>query len=394
MQGRFDLADISQTARLGPRRSADVAAPQRRGALPLASAIDDAAWHDLANRAIEPNGYYLPDWTKAATGAADDRAATRALIAREMSGDLIGLLPVITCWRAFRLPLPALVSADPFRSLDTPLLDRAAADRAAAALLAQARAAGARALVLRDVARDGEAVQAFTRALAADGLAPRLIRGWTRACLDATADADALLRDGLGAKKLKEVRRLERRLGEHGEVRFAAARATDEVGAAFDLFLALEDSGWKGRRGSSLKQQPDLAARLRSAAIGLAARGQCEVITLSAGATPVAAGIVLRHGDRAYFFKLGIDESFARYSPGVLLTLALTRHLCADPAIKLADSTASAQHPMIDPIWRGRFAIGDLVIPLRRRDPLFAPIMLTLRARDALRHFAKRLLKR
>ena len=79
---------------------------------------------------------------------------------------------------------------------------------------------------------------------------------------------------------------------------------------------------------------------------------------------------MLRHQDRAFFFKLGIDERFAKYSPGVQLTLDLTRHLCADPAIASADSTASADHPMINPIWRGRFAIGDVLIPLRRNDPV------------------------
>ncbi|UYO38864.1 GNAT family N-acetyltransferase [Rhodopseudomonas palustris] len=361
------------------------------GALPEVAAIDKAAWCDLATRVIEPNGYYLPEWVIAANG---DDAVPRALTAQDSAGRLIGLLPVISCWHAFRLPLPALVSADPFRSLDTPLLDRDAADDAAARMMAQARAAGARALVLRDVAREGEAMAAFTRVLATEGLSPRLINGWTRAGLDASRDGEALLRQDLDTKKLKNLRRLERRLGEHGEVRFTVAKTADEAARAFDIFLALEDSGWKGRRGSSLKRQPELASRLRSAAIALASRGQCEVINLSAGATPVAAGVVLRHADRAYFFKLGIDESFARCSPGVLLTLALTRHLCADPDIRFADSTASAQHPMIDPIWRGRFAVGDLVLPLRKRDPLFAPIVATLSARDRLRHFAKRLLKR
>ena len=56
-------------------------------------------------------------------------------------------------------------------------------------------------------------------------------------------------------------------------------------------------------------------------------------MTLRAGEVPVAAGIVLRHQDRAFFFKLGVDERFAKLSPGVQLTLDLTRHLCADPAI-------------------------------------------------------------
>ena len=53
----------------------------------------------------------------------------------------------------------------------------------------------------------------------------------------------------------------------------------------------------------------------------------------AAGDTPVAAAIVLRHQDRAFYFKLGVDERFAKFSPGVQLTLDLTRHLCADPAI-------------------------------------------------------------
>ena len=73
-------------------------------------------------------------------------------------------------------------------------------------------------------------------------------------------------------------------------------------------------------------------------------------------------------GSRVYF-KLGVDERFAKFSPGVQLTLELTRHLCADPAIALADSTANPDHPMINPIWRGRLAIGDVLIPLYRRDP-------------------------
>jgi len=108
----------------------------------------------------------------------------------------------------------------------------------------------------------------------------------------------------------------------------------------------------------------------------------CLIVTLRAGDTPVAAGIVLRHQARAFFFKLGVDERFAKYSPGVQLTLDLTRHLCADPTIASADSTASPDHPMINPIWRERFAIGDLLIPLRRHDPMVPLIEAALRSRQ------------
>src|SRR5690606_9740176 len=96
------------------------------------------------------------------------------------------------------------------------------------------------------------------------------------------------------------------------------------------------------------------------------------------------------HGDRAFFFKLGIDERFARYSPGVQLALELTRHLCADPAIRFVDSTAAPDHPMINPIWRGRLAIGDVLLPLRRHDPVVPLIRAALALRRALRETARR----
>ncbi|MCC8939530.1 GNAT family N-acetyltransferase, partial [Bradyrhizobium sp. Arg68] len=193
---------------------------------------------------------------------------------------------------------------------------------------------------------------------------------YQRAELDATRDADALLRDALGAKRLKELRRQRNRLAEHGAVRFDVARTPHEVAAALETFLALEAGGWKGKRGTALGQHPGDAAFIRRATVAMAEAGRCEIITLYAGDTPVAGGIVLRHQDRAFFFKIGIDERFAKSSPGAQLTLELTRHLCADGAIASADSTAAPGHPMIDPIWRGRFAIGDVLLPLRRHDPL------------------------
>lgn len=366
---------------------------QGHGSLPALGAIEHAAWQALADHAIEPNGYYLPQWAQAASGTGAAIGA-QALTARDAAGALIGLIPVITAWRAFHLPLPALVCADPFHSLNTPLLDRDAADQAASGLMQCARQAGAHALLFRTIAPSGRAATAFSRVLAADGMRPQVLASWKRACLDARQDPQAVLRDALGPKKLKDLRRLRHRLAEHGEVVFRIARDAGEIGPAFDQFLALERSGWKGRRGTALAQHGDTAARLRRAMIALAARGECEVVSLHAGTTAVAAGIVLRHQSRAFFFKLGIDERFMHYSPGVQLTLDLTRHLCADPRITHADSTADPDHPMIDRIWRGRLPIGDVLIPLRRNDPLVGAIGLALRARDKARTAALRLLRR
>ena len=229
-------------------------------------------------------------------------------------------------------------------------------------------------------------MKAFSEALLDDDLRPQILQSHHRACLDARRDANQLLQEALGGKKLKELRRQRNRLAEHGAVRFDVARTPEAVARATEIFLALEASGWKAGRGTALLQDAGDAAFIRRATKELAATGQCEIVSLHAGDTPVAAAVVLRHIDRAFYFKLGIDERFAKFSPGVQLTIDLTRHLCADAAIAAANSTASADHPMINPIWRGRLRIGDAVIPLRRHDPILFLIVAAMRAR----HLARR----
>jgi hypothetical protein len=45
---------------------------------------------------------------------------------------------------------------------------------------------------------------------------------------------------------------------------------------------------------------------------------------------------------------------------------------------------------MINPIWRGRLAIGDALIPLRRNDPVVPLIETALRVRLSARELARR----
>ncbi len=396
-----EIANSAAVGRASPKdatgkRAQAAAAPDGGGLVPL-TAVATSQWRSLAERAVEPNGYHLPDWELAVNASARGRTGVSALgawrdvaPAPDRTAQLIGLLPVISFWRAYRIPLPVLVSADPYGTLSTPLLDRNCANDAVARLMQQARKAGAHALVLRDVSLDGAAMKAVTEVLQQGCMRPRILQSHVRACLDATRDADELLQDAIGTKKLKELRRQRNRLAGHGAVHFDVARTSDEVASAVENFLALEASGWKARRGTALVQDDGDARFIRRATTALAERGQCEIVTLRAGDTPVAAAVVLRHLDRAFYFKLGVDERFAKFSPGVQLTLDLTRHLCADPAIAMADSTASPDHPMINPIWRGRLAIGDVLIPLRPKDPVVSLAHAAITLRRLAREPARR----
>ena len=392
------MVDIADTSLARGASIADAADRRSRQAAsdtaiqPL-TAISEDAWRLLAARAIEPNGYYLPGWELAVNASAVGRTGTSALAAwsdAAPSAQLTGLLPVISMWRAYRIPLPALVSGHPYGTLCTPLLDADHAEAGAAALIRSAREVGAHALILREVATEGAAMAAISAALQREGLRPRPLQSHVRACLDATRDSEELLQEALGAKKLKELRRQRNRLADHGAISFDVARSPDDVRAATEIFLALEASGWKAQRGTALIQSEGDTAFIRRATPALAATRQCEVITLRAGTTPIASGVVLRHLDRAFYFKIGVDERFSKFSPGVQLTLDLTKHLCGDPDIASADSTAGPDHPMINPIWRGRLAIGDVLVPLRRNDPMVPLIEMAWRGRQLARDLARR----
>ncbi len=124
--------------------------------------------------------------------------------------------------------------------------------QAAGDLIDAARKSGARALLLPGLAIDGAAFAALEQALSERGLvAPTCCAAIGAPRSIATGDADATLRDALGAKKLKELRRQRHRLEDAGALSFSVATTPHEVAAALEEFLALEASGWKGARGTA-----------------------------------------------------------------------------------------------------------------------------------------------
>ena len=50
------------------------------------------------------------------------------------------------------------------------------------------------------------------------------------------------------------------------------------------------------------------------------------------------------------------------FSPGVQLTLDVTRDFLGDAKIARVDSCATADHPMIDHIWQERLMLNDLLV--------------------------------
>ncbi|HWK95176.1 MAG TPA: GNAT family N-acetyltransferase [Pseudolabrys sp.] len=358
-------------------------------------AVPEAAWADLAARAIESNAFYHPAWARAVARHVKGQVGMRALLAWDgpRKRRLIGLMLVAPAWNSLRLPIPVFVGWYAYAPLTTPLIDRDVADAAARALLAAAAKVGAQALLLSAMAVDGSVAVALLRAAEPFGVAPRVFNAHERARLDAKQDIDDAVA-ALGAKKLKELRRQRNRLADTGEVNFNIAEPGIEAEAALEQFLILEAAGWKGAAGTALAAKQGDVAFMKEALLAMVRDGVAQIVTLTSGDKVVAAGIVLRHARRAYFFKIAYDEIFAKSSPGVQLTLDITRMMCADDTIDSVDSTAIANHPMIDHIWRDRQPIADLMLPTQAGAAGFRLLATLIDTRRVLRDTARSLYHR
>src|SRR5258706_16381132 len=101
---------------------------------------------------------------------------------------------------------------------------------------------------------------------------------------------------------------------------------------------------------------------MTSAVTALAGEGKAQVARLCVDAHPIAAMVTLRSGSTAWCWKVAYDESRARFSPGGQILLDVTQTQLDDPTIARADSCATADHPMIDHVWRERLPLGDRLL--------------------------------
>jgi CelD/BcsL family acetyltransferase involved in cellulose biosynthesis len=348
------------------------------------------AWGALADRALTPN---ILDCPEMALPALEHLGMLGTLAtARDERGELSGALVAIP--RRGVPGLPTLLSGDfeGFGPVGTPLLAPAAPQEASRQLLDGLAAGGARLLVLRGVAETSPAASALRETVRSSGRRLVVLDRHLRAALATDMPGDAYLAASLSSKKRKELRRqLSRLADELGPVEFRMHSGPHAVAEAMQAFMDLEDSGWKHRRGTSLKRSPRHGAFFGAAVAAFARKGAADVAVLAAGGRPVAAGIVLSSGRCAWYFKTAYDEALARYSPGVQLTVAITRALADDPRFDLVDSTAVAGHPMIDHIWRERIAVADWLIELHPADPRFPLAVAAERSRRRLRATARSL---
>ena len=330
----------------------------------LAGIADE--WRALARRAAEPNVFYEPAFALAAAPALGPDAGAVLVRAAEPRR-LIGVFPCRIETRRYGIRLPLLVGwAHAYGPLGTPLVDHEALHPAVAAFLDHVAddATLPKLLLLPYQVEDGPVAAALIAAITRRGGRTAPFERHQRALLAPNQDRAGYLDAAIGRKKRKELGRQRRRLDDSGEVAFTLTRAPAEVADAMADFFALEARGWKGTAGTAAAQSAAIEQFMQAAVAGLAAQGKAHVARLAHAGRTIAAGVLLTSGRGAWFWKIAHDESAARASPGVQLTLDLTETVLNDPEIAWCDSCATEGHAMIDSIWRERRPMADLLCAL------------------------------
>ncbi len=360
-------------ATLADRQAANALATEWRPLAQLEAIAGE--WRELAEHALEPNVFYEPSFALPAARVFGRDAGAVLVWSQTQPRRLLGFFPARIERRRYGLHLPVLVGlTHPYGPLGVPLVEREAAEPVIAAWLEHVGGDPALPafLLLPFLPADGAVATVLAMIVRRAQMPTADFNRRHRALLAPSGGRSRYIEQAIGARRQKELRRQWRRLSETGAVLLTAATEPPAVAAALGDFLALEAGGWKGRAGTAVADRDDLRRFMRTAVVGLAAECKASINRILVDGRAIAAAIVLHSGCGAWFWKIAYDESFARFSPGVMLTVALTKELLEDAAIERADSCATEDHPMIDRLWRERFVLCDRLVALRPQAPFAA----------------------
>lgn len=273
---------------------------------PIAPSLE-AEWEALAE-ATDAAPFLRPGWITAWWSAFAEGAPVVATLRRD--DGLAALLPLVGRRGLLRSPT----------NDHSPVFGAVAVDEAAAAqLLTELLARRIRRVVMTHVpsdelARVGEAAAASGRRLVARPLVRTSCVVFQGKAADWTA---ALSRNRRGA-----LRRKRRDLAAEG----AVAVSFEEGDEGYEDFLALEASGWKGRRGTAIASDPSTRQFYEHVVAWCRDEGRLRLSFLRLDGRPVAAMLGLVDDRTWWWLKAGFDEAYGRFSPGLLLGHAEIEH--------------------------------------------------------------------
>ncbi|MEO0880702.1 MAG: GNAT family N-acetyltransferase, partial [Pseudomonadota bacterium] len=298
------------------------------------------------------------------------------LVAAPSDGRLIGLAPVERAEIFGGLPLAHWQSwRNPHLFNGAPLIAAGFENTFFSAVSAwlDAKPGGGRFLRLIEARLDANAVEAAT--------AQRRIlteRTWRRAglALPPSHEGGEFSAADIGrrfsTKKAKELRRQRRRLQDVAPFRVrsigggaSADQSPDDVARLIAAYARLEARGWKGARGDAVSD-PAMGSFFKDAMHAMFAADAAMAVVLERidqdPPAPIAMAIFLRHGSHLSAFKTAYDETYAAYSPGILVLMEATKFIMTLDGVSFLDSCAKPDHPVAGKLWPDHCEVSNLLI--------------------------------
>jgi hypothetical protein len=325
-------------------------------------------WAELAREAAEPNVFYEPQVLLPTLRAFSADDLTVVLVwAGTAKPELWGMFPLLRGRAGGRFGFSYLrIWAHTYSYVPVPLVHREHGPEVIGAFFDWIRGAmGFLQLLEIDKLPVGGAFhRLLAEELARRGAKTFVRDRWTRALLAPSCDAEAYQAGALAPKRRKELRRQRRRLGELGKLEFVSFGEGEDLEQWLRDFLALESGGWKGRQGTALSSRERHAEFFLEMARGCDRARRFGATAIRLDGRAIAIQILLRSGNGAYAFKIGYDEAYARFSPGVLLELDLVERVARGGFVDWIDSSATRDHPMINRLWTERRDIETWTVGL------------------------------
>lgn len=325
----------------------------------------------LTFRVMEANVFFAPRFLAPAMPRLDDRQIRFAVIRDEDArrSRVRLMMPFSVEKPGFSVgPSILRVWSNPFGPLGTPLVDAEGAAETIDNMLEALARPDAKLpgiLVLPDLRLNGRFTQLIKAVAIGRDLPLTVTNTFERPMLESQEDGDTYLKTTISKNHMRDMRRQFRLLGEEGRVSYNVARQPEEIRRRMEEFLALEASGWKGRKRSAMVMDRFRAAFAREAITNLAEVDAVRIHTLDLDGRAIASMVVFIMAGEAYTWKTAYDERYARFSPGKLLLADLTDWHLDDPNIERTDSCAVPDHPIMSRFWKEREEMGTLLIGLR-----------------------------
>lgn len=336
-----------------------------------AAPASGSASRGLMHRAcVDPNPFYADYLLAPALASLTDGETVHQLVAHDSAQREIGRLPVTTGRKHGRFPVAHSANwVHRHCFYGAPLLREGDEEEAWTSLLSQLDTASwsGHFLHLRGFDPNAAPGLALTRVCERQGRRLDIIEQRERALLHSEMDAEAYWTANVRSKKRKELRRLQSRLAEEGEIVRRAFAPGDDLDQWIGDFLTVEASGWKGEEGTALGSSEADRSFFRAACKGAHAAGELELLRIDCNGQAIAMLVNFVNARGGFSFKIAIDPAFARYSPGVLIEQDNLARILDARIAPWMDSCAASDHPMIDSLWAERRTIVQCRVALKKK---------------------------